>query len=70
LSAASKINRNNFYDDGIYWGPSSSGAAAGVNPAVDFTNNYWGGAAPPQIMGNSKTTPYMNSMIAGTGPQP
>jgi hypothetical protein len=70
LSATSKISNNNFYDDGIYWGPSLSGASAGVNPAVDFTNNYWAGAAPPAIMGNSKTTPYMTAMIAGTGPQP
>jgi hypothetical protein len=66
MGSASKIVSNNFYDNSIAWGEASS---TGVNPAVDLTNNYWGGAAPPPITGNSKTTPYSTTLIAGTGPQ-
>jgi len=66
MGATSKVNSNNFYQNGNGWGTSDGNP---VNAGVDLTNNYWGGGAPPLIQGNSRTTPYSTTKIAGTGPR-
>ncbi len=66
MGAASKVNENNFYANGLEWGSADGNP---VNAGVDLTNNYWGGGAPPTIQGNSRTTPYSTTKITGTGPR-
>lgn len=66
MGAASKVNNNNFYQNGNGYGTADGSP---VSAGVDLTNNYWGGGAPPTIMGNSRTTPFSTAKIAGTGPR-
>jgi hypothetical protein len=65
MSAQSKVNNNNFINNPDAYGPASGN----INPGADLTNNYWNGAAPPTLMGNSNTTPYSTTLIVGTGPR-
>lgn len=64
MAAGSKVNFNNFISNTY-----STSDGTGVNAAADLTNNYWGGGAPPAIMGNGNTTPYSTAKVAGTGPR-
>ena len=64
MNAASKVNNNNFITNTY-----ATSDGTGVNAGASLINNYWGGGAPPAIMGNSNTTPFSTTKIAGTGPR-
>jgi hypothetical protein len=65
MSATSAVTGNNFYSNTY----SESQTGVGVNAAADLTNNWWAGMPPPAILGNSKTMPYAQNVIPGTGPR-